>query len=149
MNKRDQLAQRVIALQKISIFVFNFLCIRTSLHSYFSVFRADCLYQFWEILLLIACRYTSLDCICFSLSLWTSVVVIGYIITHCMCICQSLDSCLFSVSLSVPILSLIAVLYVLLLIRVCHSLFVGAVGVGGVGVNVSILLRLYCHWLYV
>ena len=72
-----------------------------------------------------------------------------------MCICQTLESCLFSVSLSVPILSLIAVLYVLLLIRVCHSLFVGAVGVGwGVGecfypttIILSLIVRVNVHLL--
>ena len=70
----------------VSSFVFLSLCL---------CFCCECLYQFWDILLLIVCRHTSLDRICFSLFLWISVVVIGYIITHCTCVCQSLDSCFF------------------------------------------------------
>ena len=50
---------------------------------------------FW----LILCPYTSLDHVCFSLSPWISVLMIGYIITHCTCTCPSLDPC-FSPSFS-------------------------------------------------
>ena len=74
------------------------------LYLYFFLFRAECLCQFSDILWLIVCTYTSLCCVCFSISVWISVVVIGYIITHSMCLCPTLDRCFFlSLTLSVPI----------------------------------------------
>ena len=66
VNKRDQLAQRVIAVYKIQFFVFSFACIRTSLDL----------------------------CFFLPLSYWISVPVFGYILTHCMSIHVS-GSCLF------------------------------------------------------
>ena len=82
----------------------NFAYIRTSLELYFFLFRAECLYKFSDILWLIVCPYTSLGRVCFSLSLWISVVVIGYIVIHCMCLCPSLGLCFsLSLTLSMPI----------------------------------------------
>ena len=97
VNKRDQLAaERVIALKKNNVFLFKFACIRTSLDWYFFVFSTECLYQFSDIFWLIVWLYTSLGRVCFTLLFfWISVVVIGYFITHRMCLCPSLDPCLF------------------------------------------------------
>ena len=82
MIKHVQLTQRIIARW---IFFF-FFCV----YMYVSWF--------------IVCAYTSLDRDYFSLSLWISVVVFGYIVTHCRCIFPSLHPCLYlSLSLWIPL----------------------------------------------
>ena len=68
--------------------------IRTS-HD-FSFFVSECLYHCPAILWLIVSAYTSLHRDIYSLALWISALMFGYIVTHCTCICTSLDTC-FSV----------------------------------------------------
>ena len=91
-------------------FITHCTCICTSLDPclslfseyfcHFFLFRGECLYQFSDILWLIVCPYTCLGRVFFLfLSLWLSLVVIGYIIAHCMCVCPSLGPC-FSLSLT-------------------------------------------------
>ena len=63
------------------------------------LFGSECPFQCPDMLWLYVCAYTSLDRVWFSLSLWRSVVVFGYIVTDCRCIFPSLDPC-FSLSLS-------------------------------------------------
>ena len=80
-----------------------------------SLFGSECPFQCPDMLWLIVCAYASLDHVCFSLSLWRSLVVFGYIVTDCRCIFPSLDPC---VSLSFSLNTSISVrLY-------CHWLFV-------------------------
>ena len=76
-----------------------------------------CLYQCLAKLSLIVCVYIRflIRVFSLSLSLWMPVLVSGYIITHCMCICTFLDP-RFSLSFS---------LQVCIRIRLyCHSLYV-------------------------
>ena len=72
--------------------IINSACIRTSLDSYFSLslFGSECPFQCPDMLWLIVCAYVSLDHVCFSLSLWISVQVFGYIVTDCRCITDCL-----------------------------------------------------------
>ena len=62
-----------------------------------SLFGFVCPFQCPNMLWLIVCAYTSVDRVYFSLSLSIFVLVFGYIVIHCTCICTSLGPC-FSVS---------------------------------------------------
>ena len=85
----------------VSFLFLFFAFIRTSLD--FSFFLFVCLWMSVPLssyikLWLIVSAYTSLLRVSYSLSLWISVLVFGgYIVTHCTCICSSLDPC-FSLS---------------------------------------------------
>ena len=116
VSKRVQLGQRVTALWKTEFWFCNFACIRTSLD--FSFFL--------------------------SLSVWMSVPVSSYIMTHCMSIYFSSSRELFSFSLNIRI-------YVRLY---CDSLFVymyvsSSVFLSVFSLNASIGFQLYCHWSFV
>ena len=63
---------------------------------------SECQYQCPAILWLIVCAYTSLHRDTYSLALWISAWI-GYIVTHCSCICTSLDACFSVFSLNASI----------------------------------------------
>ena len=122
--------------------------IRTSV----SLFGSECPLQCPDMSLCLSrctvvCRHTYLDRIRFALSLWISVVVIGYIITHCTCICQSLDSCFFLCfffqCLYCPWLKFYRYLFWSVFVTLSFLPFFFFCFV----VNVSIRVRLYCHCL--
>ena len=72
--------------------------------SSFSLLVSECLYHCAATLWLITVSaYTSLLCVSYSLSVWISILVFGYILTHWTRICTSLDPCLFLSSLWVPL----------------------------------------------
>ena len=125
----------------IIIIILNSAYIPTSLYSYFclSLFGSECPLQCPDMLWLIVCAYASLDHVCFSLSLWTSVVVFGYIVFDCRFIFPSLDPC-FSLSFFLNT-SISVRLY-------CHWLYVNrfflSVSVSGM---LSVILRLYVRLL--
>ena len=96
------------------IIVTECTCIGTSL-DLSHLFGSECPFQCPDMLWLIVCTDTSLDRVWFSLSIWRSVVVFGYIVTDCRCIFPSLDPC-FSLSFSLNT-SISVRLY-------CHWLFV-------------------------
>ena len=87
------------------IIVTECTCIGTSL-DLSHLFGSECPFQRPDMLWLIVCTYTSLDRVWFSLSIWRSVVVFGYIVTDCRCIFPSLDPC-FSLTLSLWIPQLV------------------------------------------
>ena len=93
VNRRVQLAQCLIALWKKYVWLFLILCIylRLFIHISISLFLSECPFQCPDILWFIVCAYTLLDRVYFSLSLWISVVVFRYIVTHCRCIFPTLD----------------------------------------------------------
>ena len=64
------------------------------------LFVCEYQYQCPAILWFTVCVYTSLDRVCFSLFLWISVLVFGYVVIHCTCICTSINPCL---SVSFPL----------------------------------------------
>ena len=72
--------------------------------SSFSLLVSECLYHCAATLWLITVSaYTSLLFVSYSLSVWISILVFGYILTHWTRICTSLDPCLFLSSLWVPL----------------------------------------------
>ena len=84
------------------------LCYRGRVYSTsflsFSLFVSECLYRCSAISWLITVSaYTSLLRVSYSLSLWISVLVFGYIVTHWTCICTSLDPCFSLSSLWMPL----------------------------------------------
>ena len=116
---------------RISFVDFLILQLYVRLLIFLSFFLSvpECLYHCLATLWLIVCAYTSIHPVSYSLSFWISVLVFGYIVTHCTCICTSLCC---------ATLSLIVGVYFHLLIRVSLSF----------SLNTSISVRLYCHWLY-
>ena len=84
--------------------VFFILLLYVRLFISLSLFVSECLYHCAATLWLITVSaYTSLLRISSSLSLWISVLVLGYIVTHWTCICTSLDPCFSLSSLRVPL----------------------------------------------
>ena len=83
------------------IIVTECMCIGTSI-DLSDHFCSECPFQCPDMLWLVVCAYTSLDRVWFSLSLWRSVVVFGYIVNDCRCIFPSLNPC-FSLSLSLSL----------------------------------------------
>ena len=76
----------------------------------FSLFVYECLYPCPAILWLTVCAYTSLLRVGYSLSLWISVLVFGYIVTHFyvyIYVSWSVFFSFFPLDVSIAILSLI------------------------------------------
>ena len=101
VSKRVQLTQWATALWKIEFLFFYFACIRTSLD--FCFFLSLFVWMSVPVSRLIVWAYTSLLRVSYSFTLWISVLVFGYIETHCTCICTSLHPYLSLFSLWMPL----------------------------------------------
>ena len=78
--------------------------VRLLIFSSFYVFVSECLYYCAATLwLFTVSAYTSLLRVSYSFSIWISVLVFGYIVTHWTCICTSLDPCFSLSSLWMPL----------------------------------------------